>query len=314
MAVGSFCYAARLQAWVAPLLAAALLSLPFSASGQEVRHSVFIAGPDFTGIIDENGEPIWDTKRKGARDGWVLGNGNVLIAWTNEVLEYKKGTLETVFRYPLNPINREIGTVQRLRSGNTLITELGTKPRLLEVDAAGTIVIEVPLLPETENAHMQTRMARKLPQGNYLVPHLLAFKVKEYTPDGKVVNEVATDRDELGGRGAENWPFTAIRLANGNTLINLTHGNKTIEVDPKGTIVWKASNDDFADKPFADPCGAQRLPNGNTVIASYGAKEGVKIFEITPDKKIVWKHTKYRAHEIQVLTTNGVPIEGEPLK
>ncbi len=97
------------------------------------------------------------------------------------------------------------------------------------------------------------------------------------------------------------------RLANGNTLINLTHGNKTIEVDPKGKIVWKASNDDFADKPFADPCGAQRLPNGNTVIASYGAKKGVKIFEITPDKKIVWKHTKYRAHEIQVLTTNGFP-------
>ena len=30
-------------------------------------------------------------------------------------------------------------------------------------------------------------MARKLPNGNYLVPHLLAFKVKEYTPEGKVV-------------------------------------------------------------------------------------------------------------------------------
>ncbi len=50
-------------------------------------------------------------------------------------------------------------------------------------------------------------MARKLPQGNYLVPHLLAFKVKEYTPDGKVVNEVATDRDELGGRGLRIGPL-----------------------------------------------------------------------------------------------------------
>ncbi|GIT38773.1 MAG: hypothetical protein Ct9H300mP7_6940 [Verrucomicrobiota bacterium] len=37
---------------------------------------------------------------------------------------------------------------------------------------------------------MQTRMARKLPNGNYLVPHLLAFKVKEYKPDGTVVNEI----------------------------------------------------------------------------------------------------------------------------
>ncbi|MCH8860264.1 MAG: hypothetical protein IH843_03860, partial [Thaumarchaeota archaeon] len=32
---------------------------------------------------------------------------------------------------------------------------------------------------------------------------------------------IKTDLEELGGRKAENWPFTAIRLANGNTLVNL---------------------------------------------------------------------------------------------
>jgi hypothetical protein len=33
------------------------------------------------------------------------------------------------------------------------------------------------------------------------------------------------------------------------------------------------------------------------------------------EKQIVWKYTgPHRAHEIQVLTTNGEPIEGEPLK
>ena len=39
-----------------------------------------------------------------------------------------------------------------------------------------------------------------------------------------------------------------------------------------------------------DPCGAQRLANGNTVIASYGqGKPGeVKLLEVTPDKKLVW--------------------------
>jgi hypothetical protein len=89
-----------------------------------------------------------------------------------------------VFHYPKSPENREIGTVQRLENGRTLITELGPKPRLMEVDAAGKIVLEFPLQPETDNAHMQTRMARKLASGNYLVPHLLAFKVKEYTPKG----------------------------------------------------------------------------------------------------------------------------------
>ena len=163
---------------------------------------------------------------------------------------------------------------------------------------------------------MQTRMARKLANGNYLAPHLLAFKVKEYTPDGKVVKQFATDMEDLGGRAAENWPFTAIRLENGHTLVNLTHGNKTVEMDADGTVIWKISNDDFPDlKPFADPCGAQRLPNGNTVIASYASQKPVKVFEVTPDKKIVWTYTgPHRAHEIQILTTNGKPIDGLPLK
>ena len=41
-----------------------------------------------------------------------------------------------------------------------------------------------------------------------------------------------------------------------------------VDVDPKGKVVWRISNDDFPEKPFADPCGGQRLPKGNTVIAS----------------------------------------------
>ena len=231
---------------------------------EPIRHSFFIAGPSFTGIIDEEGKEVWDAGKATARDGYVLPGGNVLIAWSEEVKEFTRDK-KVVFHFAKSPEAREIGTVQRLEGGRTLITELGPKPRLMEVDAAGKIVLEFPLQPETDNAHMQTRMARKLKSGNYLVPHLLAFKVKEYTAKGEVVQEIPTDLEDLGGRRAENWPFTAIRLENGNTLVNLTHGNKTVELDAKGRVVWKVSNDDFPEKPFADPCGGQRLPNGNTV-------------------------------------------------
>lgn len=295
-----------------PLLAF-LVSLSSFALGQEgIRHSLFIAGPTFTGILDESGKEVWNAGRAGARDGEVLENGNVLICWSDEVRELTQDKNETVFHYRLSKENSELGTAQRLSDGRTLITELGAKPFLLEVAADGTVAHRVPLLPETDNAHMQTRMARKLASGNYLVPHLLAFKVKEYDPAGKVVRELATDGAELGGRAAENWPFTAIRLENGNTVVNLTHGNKTVEYDSEGRVVWKASNEDVAGKPFADPCGGQRLPNGNTVIASYGAQddEGViKVFELNRDKQIVWQYTgPHRAHEVQVLTTNGTTI------
>lgn len=284
-------------------------------SDEPIRHSFFIAGPTFTGIIGEDDKEIWNAGRPAARDGFVLPNGNVLIAWGDEVRELTREN-KTVFHYVKSAENNEIGTAERLDNGNTLITELGKKPRLLEVTAAGKIAGEVPLQPETDNAHMQTRMARKLANGNYLVPHLLAFKVKEYSPGGEILKEFPTDAAQLGGRAAENWPFTAIRLENGNTLINLTHGNKTIEVDAEGKIVWTISNSDFPDlKPFADPCGGQRLPNGNTVIASYASQQAIKVFEVTRDKNIVWKYAgPHRAHEIQILTTNGKPIEGKPLK
>ena len=279
-----------------------------------VRHSLFIAGPTFTGILDEDGNEAFDSGRAGARDGFVLQNGNLLIAWADEVLEMTRQK-EIVFRYKKSEDNREIGTVERLENGRTLITELGPRPRLMEVERDGKIAVEVKLEPETDNAHMQTRMARKLENGNYLVPHLLAFRVKEYSPDGTIVRTIASDLDELGGRNAENWPFTAIRLANGNTLVNLTHGNKTVELDAKGKVVWKLSNEDFPEKPFADPCGAQRLPNGNTVIASYGAQKGIKAFEVTREGKMVWKYEgKHKIHELQVLSTNGVALEGKPLK
>jgi hypothetical protein len=182
---------------------------------------------------------------------------------------------------------------------------------LLEVDPQGEIVIEVPLQPETDNNHMQTRMARKLPNGNYLVPHLLAFKVKEYTPTGKVVNVIDTDLPELGGREAENWPFTAILLSSGNILVNLTHGNKTVEFTPDGSVAWQVDNNDV-DGRFADPCGGQRLPNGNTVICSYGQRDPTKtrIFEINANKEVVWElfFPVSTAHQVHVLTTNGEPV------
>lgn len=288
---------------------ALLFSWTAIAEAEEIRHSFFVAGPSFTGIIGEDNSEVWNSGRPGARDGYVLPSGNVLIAWSDEVKEFTREK-QVIFSYQLSAVNKEIGTVQRLPSGRTLITELGPKPRLMEVNADRTIAVDCPLQPETDNAHMQTRMARKRANGNYLVPHLLAFQVKEYRPSGEVVRSIKTDLDSLGGRPAENWPFTAIELTSGNVVVNLTHGNKTVEFDREGKVVWQVSNADFPnEKPFVDPCGGQRLPNGNTVIASYGSQGAIKVFEVTPDKKLVWTYTgPHRAHEIQVLTTNGMAI------
>ena len=120
----------------------------------------------------------------------------------------------------------------------------------------------------------------------------------------------------MGGRAAENWPFTAIRLDNGNTLVSLTHGNKVVEMNHSGDILWKITNDDVGGL-FKDPCGSQRLANGNTVVGSHAANTGISMVEVTPAKKIVWTSDHPLAagvHHFQILTTNGKPEPGMPLK
>ena len=279
-----------------------------SFGDEEIRHSFLITGP-VTAIIGEDSKVLWTIPGR-SRDGVVLPNANVLVSVGKQAQEHhpEKGL---VWSYTLDPANKELGTVFRLDNGNTLIVERGVKPRLIEVDREGKISVEVPLQPETDNGHMQTRMARKLPNGNYLVPHLLAFKVKEYTPAGKVVNVFKTDLEELGGRKSESWPFTAIRLENGNSLVTLTHSNQVVEFDKDGKVAWRASNQEVGNR-LADPCGAQRLPNGNTVICSYAQKNAKmpKLFEIKADLNTVWEyyHPQARAHEVHIITTNGQKV------
>lgn len=287
--------------------------LMVEAQEQKIRHSLLVLGQR-TAIISEQDEVTWEYDG-GSRDGFVLPSGNILVAYRDRAVEVQPDKT-IVWTWKLSSDNSELGTVQRLYNGNTLVTELGKVPRLLEVRPDGTLHASTPLQPETDNAHMQTRMARQLRNGNYLVPHLLAFAVKEYTPEGHVVQTIRTDLEELGGRPQENWPFTAIRLDNGHTVISLTHGNKVIEVDGQGHVVWKVTNADVGGL-FKDPCGAQRLANGNTVVGSHGASTGIFLVEVNRDRKIVWtsEHPAATAvHSFQILTTNGVAEPGMPLK
>ncbi len=264
-------------------------------------------------IVGEDGEVQWKYD-KPASDGWVLENGNVLLALyptpgfpKGGVVEVERATKKVVFAYKGQ--QKEISTVQQLADDRFLVAELGPEPRAIVIDRSGKILQKMPFQCQKGNAHMQTRMLRVLPSGNYIAPHLLDFAVKEYEPDtGKVVSSFPTDDR---GRGKRDWPFTAIRLKDGNTLIGCTNGNRIIEVDGKGKIVWSVTNEDIGEKLFDDACGVQRLPNGNTVVTSYHAKgKAVKLFEVTREKKVVWRYSGMNDgfHHFQILTTNDKTI------
>ena len=275
-----------------------------------ITHTFLATGGD-TAIVDGSGKVTWSYPQS-SRDGWVLENGNILLALSKNK-DYPGGAAVEVTRdgkvvFAFKGTQSEVNTVQPLAGGNVLLTEAGAKPRLLEVNKDGKVVVEVPLQAQTKDHHLQTRMARKLANGNYLVPQLLDQVVREYTPQGKIVWEAKTP----------NWPFTAIRLPDGNTLIGCTLGNLVIEVDRDGKEAWRVTNDDLPGKPINDACGVQRLPNGNTVITSHHATANqVKLTEITRDKKIVWTYTdakKGGIHHFQILETDGKPITGPALR
>ena len=293
-----------------PILTVVLLNTSNFAFAADVKHSFIVFGAE-TFVVDGDGKISWVIP-KSSRDGWLLPNGNALLA-VSKGKEYPGGAVleitkegKTVFEF--KGTQSEVNTVMALDNGNIMFTEAGPKPRLIEVSREGKIIVDMPIQAQTKDHHLQTRMARKLPNGNYLIPQLLDKVVREYSPDGKVVWEVKTP----------NWPFTAIRLPDGNTLINCTLGNLVIEVDPKGQTVWSLSNDDLPGKPINDACGGHRLPNGNTVITSHHAKANeTKLIEVNRDKKIVWTYTNSKnasIHHFQILDTNGVALSGKPLR
>jgi len=288
----------------------------FSSEGKEaITHSFLGAGKaNRVVIVGEDGKVQWRFDMP-ASDGWVLSSGNVLLALygtkdfpNGGVVEVERKTKKIVWSYKGQ--QKEISTVQSLGSGKYLVAELGPQPRAIVINRKGEILKSTPLACQKKNFHMQTRMLRALPNGNYIAPHLLDFAVKEYNPDtGKVLRSFPTDDR---GRAKRDWPFTGIRLANGNTLIGCTNGNRIIEVDAKGKIIWSVDNKDIGENLFDDACGVQRLPNGNTVITSYHAKgDAVKLFEVTREKKVVWRYNGQKAgfHHFQILTTNGKSIK-----
>ena len=283
------------------LLLAAAVSPAVSVGAEPIAHSFLACGGE-TFLVDGAGKTVWKYEQS-SRDGWVLPNGNILLTLSRgkahpggAVVEVTREG-ETVFAF--EGTQAEVNTAQKLENGNVLLTEAGDKPRLLEVSKEGKIVVEVAIAAQTKDHHLQTRMSRKLANGNYLVPQLLDRVVREYTPQGKIVWEVKTP----------HMPFTAVRLPDGNTLIGCTLGDLVIEVDAGGKIVWQVTNGDLTGKPINDACGVQRLGNGNTVITSHHATTGqTKLTEVTRDKKVVWTYTDERKggiHHFQILETNG---------
>lgn len=289
-----------------------------TVKAEELTHG-FIAFGQSTYIMGSDGKPSW-TYPHSTRDGYQLADGTIIFT-LSKGKKYPGGAVVQI-----SPDGNELliwkGTQSEVNSahptidGTFVITEAGKKPRLLEVDKSGKVLVEFPLQCQKPNHHLQTRMARKLDDGSYLVPHLLDFAVINYDADGKVISKIDTTVPGDSEHKIHSWPFTAIRHGDGHTLVCCTNGNRVVDFDADGQIVWQLTNDELPGPWLQDPCGGQVLPNGNVVIACYagGRKDpkAPKLFEINRDKRVVWTYSdgkKVGIHHFQILNTNDETLK-----
>ena len=224
-------------------------------------------------------------------DAWALPNGNLLFSHRYGVLEINPAK-ETVWEYNLelkDPI--ELHSCQPLADGKLLILEC-SKNRLFEIDRAGKIHREITLTGTKRGVHNRYGVARKTPQGTYLVPYVLEGKVVEFSLSGEMIREI-----HVPGL-TKSYIWYAERLQGGNTLVSTGHDLRVLEIDPDDSVVWELRESDLPGIQLFCLMGIQRLPNGNILICNGDfhirdlPRGEVMIFEVTPDKEVVWKLTR----------------------
>lgn len=287
----------------------------------EPSYRVLAADKGKVAIVNAQGKVEWEFANKAeTHDIQLLPNGNVLLPMPKSVIAEVNREGKVVWQYECKPKagytgRIEVHAFQQLPDGNVMIAESGNR-RIIEVNREGKIVREVPLTVENPNPHRDTRMARKLESGNYLVCHEGDGKIREYDPTGKVVWTYQMDlggRPKAPGHGVEGHGvevYGAIRLPNGNTLIAGGNNNRVLEVNPKGEIVWKIEHNELPGIQLAWVTTLHALPNGNIIVGNcHAGPNNPQLFEVTRDKKVVWKFNDFKTFGNGLATSHVLDIK-----
>jgi outer membrane protein assembly factor BamB len=282
--------------------AAAISVLPAEAADTARRFAASDSSKKRIAIIDRKGDIEWEYRIGPLHDLHVLPTGTILFQTSmTRLLEVDPRTDKIVWEYDAANSNGNKGrpvqvhAFQRLDDGVTMIAESGPA-RIIEVDKSGKLLKEVALKVDHPHVHRDTRLARKIDNGNYLVCHEADGMVREYDPSGKVVWSYAVPlfgKKPKGGHGLEafgNQCFSVLRLKNGNTLVGTGNGHSILEVTPDKKIVWSIHQNDLDGIQLAWVTSLQVLPSGNILIGNcHAGPNNPQLIEVTRDKKVVWK-------------------------
>ncbi len=234
---------------------------PFFYAGEDKMQSMFIV---------KNGKIAWSHTMPASKgeisDAFLRANGNILFAHQFGITEISPQ--KTAVWHLDAPRGCEIHTAQPLAGQRVMFVQNGDPPRLKVVNqATGKTDLEFTLpVKNPKGVHGQFRHARMTAQGTFLVTHMDLGKVAEYDENGKEVWSVAVPSPwsasrlpdghtliasnknfvrEVDRAGKTIWELTqadvpdyklsgtqlAVRLVNGNTLVNNWWNNWSHAVD-----------------------------------------------------------------------------------
>lgn len=182
-----------------------------------------------------------------------------------------------IFDY--NKTEREVFSCQPLENGNILVGELREK-RIIEINRQGNIVKEIPVFYDKDDLHEVMRSVRKSKDGNYFAVQPGLCKIIKYSESGKILWE------------ADTLPYTYGIVEKDNGNIVYTCQTALVEIDNNGKEIWKLTVDDVPEMGIKWLLGLSLSDNGNIIVCNWLGhgfeKQGVPLFEISHDKKVVW--------------------------
>jgi hypothetical protein len=256
------------------------------------HHPMLFAGEGYNMLfVVDGGKVIWTySAGKGGEidDVWMLTNGHILFTTQHRVNEVTPRK-EIVWHYDA-PEGTEVHTCQPIGLDKVMFVLNGLPPKLIIMNKrTGKVEVEhalpAPSATDPKTVHPQFRRVRVTAKGTYLAAHLNMNRVVEYDRNFEPIwtYEIPS-------------PWAAVRLHNGNTLIDDERERLVREVNPNGETVWEFRQTDLPPGiAFHNIQTADRLANGNTVIFSStgGTKREdrpniIQAVEVTPQKKVVW--------------------------
>jgi hypothetical protein len=236
------------------------------------------------------GKTTWQYDKVSPIDVWAMPDGTVLTAYLPSKLTNDMGGVRliaadksTIFDFPYND---EIMSAQPLTNGNFLIAECH-KGRVTELDRTGKRIHSFKIKTEP-SGHRTMRQIRLTPNGTIIIGECYSHKLREYDRSGKMLKEFDLE-----------YCYCPQPQPNGNILVACWNAPKAqvLELDPSGKTVWRLSPQDLPEAMKVSHIAESiRLPSGNTLVsasckASRGSGPRAMLFEVTPEKKVVWQLT-----------------------